>query len=164
MALGRSTTSVEDHLIIWRTGLDGDPGAVPSISSPSLTAIASTAPTLRIKCVSDKCPVFVAVPGGEVLIDRDLTKNEDLTYFDKELDVVLTDASTVDVYENGKKRAKGKEGRFNLSRLPVQPPSADSSVVKGRSARGWKICWRSPQVLKPARLPGDKQSACDCPS
>ncbi|WP_405393372.1 protein kinase domain-containing protein [Microbispora hainanensis] len=112
VALGRSTTSVEDHLIIWRTGLDGDPGAVPSISSPSLTAIASTAPTLRIKCVSDKCPVFVAVPGGEVLIDRDLTKNEDLTYFDKELDVVLTDASTVDVYENGKKRAKGKEGEI----------------------------------------------------
>ncbi|GIH73246.1 hypothetical protein [Sphaerimonospora thailandensis] len=67
-------------------------------------------PTVRIVCEADRCPVFVRVPGGDVLIDRDLTQDEQASYFEPELDVVLGDGSAVQVFENGKPRAAGKPG------------------------------------------------------
>jgi hypothetical protein len=68
-------------------------------------------PTVRIECVADTCPlVTVRVPGGDVLQYRDMTRGEEVSYFQRELDVVLTDAATVQVTENGKPRARGKAG------------------------------------------------------
>ena len=68
-------------------------------------------PTVRIECVADTCPlVTVRIPGGDVLQYRDMSRGEEVSYFEKELDVVLTDAATVLVTENGKARARGKAG------------------------------------------------------
>ncbi|MEV1246548.1 hypothetical protein ACIBO2_21150 [Nonomuraea sp. NPDC050022] len=68
-------------------------------------------PTVRIECVADTCPlVTVRVPGGDVLQYRDMSRGEEVSYFEPELDVVLSDAATVVVTENGKPRAQGKAG------------------------------------------------------
>ncbi|MFD1541674.1 hypothetical protein [Nonomuraea guangzhouensis] len=68
-------------------------------------------PTVRIECMADTCPlVTVRVPGGDVLQYRDMSRGEEVSYFEPELDVVLTDAATVLVTENGKARAPGKAG------------------------------------------------------
>lgn len=68
-------------------------------------------PTLRIECVADTCPlVTVRVPGGDVLQHRDMSKGEEVSYFEAELDVVLTDAGTVRVFENGERRPQGDAG------------------------------------------------------
>jgi hypothetical protein len=68
-------------------------------------------PTVRIECVADTCPlVTVRVPGGDVLQYRDMSRGEEVSYFEPELDVVLSDAATVIVTENGKPRAQGKAG------------------------------------------------------
>src|SRR4051812_22843163 len=53
----------------------------PSPSAPAATSI----PTLQIVCAADNCPVFVRVPGGDVLTDRDLTREEQVSYFEPEL-------------------------------------------------------------------------------
>jgi hypothetical protein len=69
-------------------------------------------PTVRIQCVADTCPmVTVRVPGGDVLQYRDMSRGEEVSYFQPELDVVLTDAASVRVTENGKPRPPGKAGR-----------------------------------------------------
>ncbi|MDR8407702.1 hypothetical protein MTP10_02985 [Nonomuraea sp. 3-1Str] len=68
-------------------------------------------PTVRIECVADTCPlVTVRVPGGDVLQYRDMSRGEEVSYFQPELDVVLSDAATVRVTENGRPRAQGKAG------------------------------------------------------
>lgn len=76
-------------------------------------------PTVRIVCQADICPVFVRVPGGDILIDRDLTQGEQASYFEPELDVVLADGSVVQVFENGELRAPGAPGEresFSVTR------------------------------------------------
>ncbi len=81
------------------------------------------APTVRIECVADTCPlVTVRVPGGDVLQYRDMSRGEEVSYFQPELDVVLTDAATVRVTENGKPRAQGKAG------------AREAFTVRGRGA------------------------------
>ncbi|MEU0563827.1 hypothetical protein ABZ297_00305 [Nonomuraea sp. NPDC005983] len=72
---------------------------------------AAQVPTVRIECVADTCPlVTVRVPGGDVLQYRDMGRGEEVSYFEPELDVVLADAGTVRVTENGTLRAQGKPG------------------------------------------------------
>ncbi len=92
----------------------GDPGDTPS---PAGTRTA----TVRIVCSADRCPVFVRIPGGDVLMDRDMTRGEQASYFEPELDVVLGDASTVTVLENGTQRPPGEAGErqtFKVTRSP----------------------------------------------
>ncbi|MEV0594436.1 hypothetical protein [Nonomuraea cavernae] len=69
-------------------------------------------PTVHIVCAADTCPlVTVRVPGGDVLQYRDMTRGEEVSYFEPELDVVLTDASSVRVTANGEPRAPGEPGK-----------------------------------------------------
>ncbi|TDB99948.1 hypothetical protein E1267_36045 [Nonomuraea longispora] len=69
-------------------------------------------PTLRLLCEAETCPtVTVRVPGGDVLYHHEMTKGEELNYFEPELDVVLSDAGTVRVTENGKPREQGDAGK-----------------------------------------------------
>jgi len=76
-----------------------------------LTLGADPVPTLRIECVADTCPlVTVRVPGGDVLQHRDMSRGEEVSYFEPELDVVLSDAGTVRVTENGERRPQGEPG------------------------------------------------------
>ncbi|MEU1720070.1 hypothetical protein [Nonomuraea sp. NPDC005692] len=68
-------------------------------------------PTVRIECVAEVCPtVTVRVPGGDVLQHREMSRGEEVSYFEPELDVVLGDAGTVRVTENGSPRAPGGQG------------------------------------------------------
>ncbi|MBB6346513.1 hypothetical protein AB0C18_11130 [Nonomuraea muscovyensis] len=72
---------------------------------------AAQVPTVRIECVADTCPlVTVRVPGGDVLQYRDMSRGEEVSYFEPELDVVLTDAATVRVTANGTPRPQGDPG------------------------------------------------------
>lgn len=79
-------------------------------AEPSAESSTPRVPTVRVVCRADLCPVFVRVPGGDVLIDRDLARGEEASYFQPELDVVLDDASTVQVFENGTVRSPGPAG------------------------------------------------------
>ncbi|WP_152990500.1 hypothetical protein [Sphaerimonospora mesophila] len=102
------------------------PSPTASASTPATASPAETGrppgervPTVRIVCQADRCPVFVRVPGGDVLIDRDLTRGEQTSYFEPELDVVLADGSVVQVFENGELRAAGAPGEresFSVTR------------------------------------------------
>ena len=97
------------------------PSAEPS-AGPATPGVPSV-PTVRVVCQADRCPVFVRVPGGDVLIDRDLTRGEQAAYFQPELDVVLDDAGTVEVFENGTARSPGSPGErqaFSVKRAPGQ--------------------------------------------
>ncbi|MGP3961363.1 hypothetical protein ACTWPT_35735 [Nonomuraea sp. 3N208] len=68
-------------------------------------------PTVHIECLAQTCPtVTVRVPGGDVLQHREMSKGEEVSYFESELDVVLSDAGTVRVTENGKQRDQGEQG------------------------------------------------------
>ncbi|MBN6055922.1 hypothetical protein JYK22_28590, partial [Nonomuraea sp. RK-328] len=90
--------------------LDTPERAEPQRATAEPTASAQV-PTVRLECVADTCPlVTVRVPGGDVLQYRDMTRGEEVRYFEPELDVVLTDAATVRVGENGKPRPQGKAG------------------------------------------------------
>ncbi|MEV5411962.1 hypothetical protein AB0K60_24375 [Thermopolyspora sp. NPDC052614] len=82
-------------------------------------------PTVYLECLAEICPVFLRIPGGDVLIDRDLTRGEKATYFEPRIDVVLGDAATVRVFVNGEERKRGEEGErqtFTASR-PTPTPS-----------------------------------------
>ncbi|MEU8274823.1 hypothetical protein ACFYOK_28960 [Microbispora bryophytorum] len=112
------------------SGLASTPSGQPSTGpSTGPSAGSSTgpstprAPTVRVVCRAERCPVFVRVPGGDVLIDRDLTRGEEASYFQPELDVVLDDASTVQVFENGTVRSPGPAGErqaFSVKRSADQ--------------------------------------------
>ncbi|MEU6424545.1 hypothetical protein ABZ860_01510 [Microbispora sp. NPDC046973] len=90
-------------------GATSTPSARPS-AEPSAEPSTPRVPTVRVVCRADRCPVFVRVPGGDVLIDRDLARGEQASYFQPELDVVLDDASTVQIFENGTARSPGPAG------------------------------------------------------
>ncbi|GII53780.1 hypothetical protein Pth03_21690 [Planotetraspora thailandica] len=95
-----------------------DSSSAPVPDTPSAPASPSSepatppekVPTVQLVCQADLCPVFVRVPGGDVLIDRDMTRGEQASYSNPELDVVLDDAGTVRVYENGTPREQGAQG------------------------------------------------------
>lgn len=98
------------------------PSSVAS-AQPSAEPSTPRVPTVRVVCQADRCPVFVRVPGGDVLIDRDLSRGEQASYFEPELDVVLDDASTVEVFTNGTARSPGPPGdrqAFSVTRSPDQ--------------------------------------------
>ncbi|TQS27233.1 hypothetical protein [Microbispora sp. KK1-11] len=104
------------------SGAVSTPSARPS-PEPSAEPSTPRVPTVRVVCRADRCPVFVRVPGGDVLIDRDLARGEQASYFQPELDVVLDDASTVQLFENGTARSPGPAGErqaFSVKRSPNQ--------------------------------------------
>ncbi|MFI7130269.1 hypothetical protein ACIBQ1_31580 [Nonomuraea sp. NPDC050153] len=105
-------------LIVGGRALLGSSGATPAERERAVAvtpgpAAETTArvPTVRIECLAETCPtVTVRVPGGDVLQYREMSRGEEVSYFDPELDVVLSDAGSVRVTENGKPREQGKDG------------------------------------------------------
>ncbi|UBU13719.1 hypothetical protein [Nonomuraea gerenzanensis] len=90
---------------------DREPAAAPASGTATGPAATAQVPTVRIECVAETCPlVTVRVPGGDVLQHREMSRGEEVRYFEPELDVVLSDAGTVRVTENGTARAQGKAG------------------------------------------------------
>ncbi|MBE1589256.1 hypothetical protein ACFPOI_35655 [Nonomuraea angiospora] len=105
-------------LVIGGRALFGSFGATPpereraSAVTPGPAAeTTARVPTVHIECVADTCPIVtVRVPGGDVLQYREMSRGEEVSYYEPELDVVLSDAGTVRVTENGKPREQGKAG------------------------------------------------------
>jgi hypothetical protein len=124
--------------------LDSDPESValpaPTTSSPTEvtpmavvpTSSASTAapttsasapgrvPTVLVQCARDRCPmVFLKAVGGDVLLNREMVRDEQVQSFDAKIDVVLADSTAVRVKVNGAVRPPGKPGErqeFTVSR------------------------------------------------
>lgn len=95
----------------WLSSGGGEQVPVREPLSGSPTASSLPVPTVRIECVADTCPlVTVRVPGGDVLQHREMSRGEEVSYFESELDVVLSDAGTVRVTENGERRPQGEPG------------------------------------------------------
>jgi hypothetical protein len=110
--------------------LDSDPGASEAATAPTSTAAVPTTapapsasgrvPTVLIQCVRERCPtVFLKTVGGEVLLNREMTKDEQVQSFDAKIDVVLADPTALNVQVNGAVRSPGKAGErqeFTASR------------------------------------------------
>jgi hypothetical protein len=66
---------------------------------------------LVIHCRVEQCRVFVSTsPDGNVLFNGTLRQDEVRQYDEPRMDVVVTDASTVDIYLNGRLQKKGPPG------------------------------------------------------
>lgn len=79
----------------------------PSAASPS----AERVPTILVRCPRQRCPtVFLRVTGGNVLLNREMVKDEQVRFFDPKIDVVLADSAAVRVEVNGEARAPGEPG------------------------------------------------------
>ncbi|GGL03487.1 hypothetical protein Sme01_65310 [Sphaerisporangium melleum] len=85
------------------------PPASPSPAGP-ISSPGSEVPTVLVECQADLCPLFVRITGGDIVEDRDLRRGQQAAYFQRALDVVLGDASTVYVEVNGVARPPGKPG------------------------------------------------------
>lgn len=101
-----------------------DPAGDPESSA---SRQAGNVPTIEIECLAQVCPVFLRVPGGDVLVDRDLERGEKATYYEPRIDVVLNDAGAVRVLVNGEERERGEEGErqtFTAERAGSSPSPA----------------------------------------
>ncbi|GLW09938.1 hypothetical protein Misp01_50670 [Microtetraspora sp. NBRC 13810] len=82
------------------------PDAAPSDDPPP-----APDPTVFIECVQDRCgEVFVRIPGGDVLLDRELAGGEQVGFDDEKLDVVLADPDGLRVTVNGEPRTPAEPG------------------------------------------------------
>ncbi|MFB9895994.1 hypothetical protein [Planobispora takensis] len=94
--------------------LDAD--SAPASSTPTPMAASSSvpsgrAPTVLVECLQERCPtVFLKVAGGDVLLNREMARGEQIQSFDEKVDVVLTDSSSVRVQVNGRARIPGEAG------------------------------------------------------
>lgn len=61
---------------------------------------------LHIRVVGESSDVFVRVPGGDVLLDQELTQGSSVTYPDNDegLEVTIGDPTAVEVHVNGAPR------------------------------------------------------------
>jgi ferric-dicitrate binding protein FerR (iron transport regulator) len=75
------------------------------------SAVPVSALTLTVTVTGPKCQVFVQVPGGDILVNRSLVRGESVRFDERQLSVVLGDASAAQVYVNGRLRPAGKPGQ-----------------------------------------------------
>jgi hypothetical protein len=67
--------------------------------------------TLTLTVTGPKCQVFVRVPGGDILVNRSLTRGESLRFDEPRLSVVVDDGSAARIAVNGELRPPGKPGQ-----------------------------------------------------
>ena len=96
-----------------------DPGREPGRGRRGPEAVrrgGDAVPTVVIECLEENCPVFLRVPGGDVLVDRELRAGETATYYEPRIDVVLYDAGSVRVAGQrqgaGTRRERGERRTF----------------------------------------------------
>lgn len=108
---------------IW--SLSGDR---PVALRPSAAASAAPASpvTLALTVTGAKCQVFVRVPDGDILVNRNLLRGESVRLDERRLSVVLSDGSAARVWVNGTLRPAGKAGRLTFIAL-----KATSAVSRG---------------------------------
>ena len=87
------------------------PGTGTSVSANASEAAAEGVDAdemgvLYIRVVGDSSKVFVRVPGGDVLLDQELTQGSSVNYPDNAngLEVTIGDPTAVEVYVNGSQR------------------------------------------------------------
>ncbi|GAA3122674.1 hypothetical protein [Nonomuraea salmonea] len=135
--------------------------ATPDATSDATPASTARVPTVRIECLAENCPlVTVRVPGGDVLHYRDMSRGEEVSYFEPELDVVLTDAGTVRVTANGKPREQGAEGEREA--FTVTSPRLTGRAARGGADRLGRELSRNPAQaaqIKPGPRPAGAQGA-----
>jgi hypothetical protein len=78
-----------------------DPAQRPASAAPATVAVTVTGP---------RCPIFVRVPGGDILVNRVLLRGRSVSFYDQRLSVVLGDASAALVHVNGRLRPPGPAG------------------------------------------------------
>ncbi len=78
-----------------------DPAQRPASAAPATVAVTVTGP---------RCPIFVRVPGGDILVNSVLVRGRSVSFYDQRLSVVLGDASAARVYVNGRLRPPGSAG------------------------------------------------------
>ncbi len=115
-------------IVVGVLSLAGAEPATPPTSSPSATtstaatpsASSERVPTVLIQCVRERCPtVFLRIAGGDVLLNRELVRDEQVQSFEAKVDVVLADSAAVRVRVNGVVRPPGGPGEreeFTVSR------------------------------------------------
>ncbi|MEV6861798.1 hypothetical protein AB0M44_12445 [Streptosporangium subroseum] len=95
-------------------------GPTASAAAPTASAASGRVPTVLVQCERDRCPmVFLKVVGGDVLLNREMVKDEQVQFFDAKIDVVLADSTAVRVQVNGAVRPPGESGErqeFTVSR------------------------------------------------
>lgn len=102
----------------------GRPARTAAGATPSGARGTEPVPTITIECLAQVCPVFLRVPGGDVLVDRDLARGEHAAYYEPRIDVVLNDAAAVRVLVNGEERERGGKGErqtFTVARTSPRP-------------------------------------------
>lgn len=87
------------------------PDAAPRSPSRASPGDRSTTVTLALTVTGPACQVFVRVPGGDILVDRDLPRGQSVRLDERLLSVVLGDASAARVYVNGTLRPPGRPGQ-----------------------------------------------------
>lgn len=96
-------------------GVLGAGSGRPEVSSPlaaSPLVSSDPVPTIRVRCLKQRCPtVFLGVAGGDVLLNREMTADEQVQFFEDKINVVLADSASVTVEVNGVARSPGESGR-----------------------------------------------------
>jgi hypothetical protein len=84
---------------------------IPERSEPVPYRRAPETPTLIVTVTGQNCPLFVRIPGGDILLNRVLVHGQSVRFDDELLSVVLGDASAAEVHVNGRLRPPGRPGR-----------------------------------------------------
>ncbi|MFD6948968.1 hypothetical protein A6A08_03000 [Nocardiopsis sp. TSRI0078] len=86
--------------------------------SANASGTASEAPdtenmgVLYIRVIGESSEVFVRIPGGDVLMDQEMSQGQSVNYnrADEGLEVTIGDPSAVEVFVNGERRDISDEG------------------------------------------------------
>ena len=102
------------------------PGTDTSVSANASEAAAEGVDAdemgvLHIQVVGESTDVFVRVPGGDVLLDQELSQGSSVSYPDNTngLEVTVADPAAVEVYVNGEQRdISGHESNYSFTLQP----------------------------------------------
>ena len=97
------------HRIWDRAG--SSPARRSPVAAPKTSPAPATAVTLTLTVTGPSCQVFVRVPGGDILVDRNLRRGQSIRLDEQRLSVVLSDPTATRVYVNGHLRPPGEPGR-----------------------------------------------------
>lgn len=79
-------------------------------TTPTPTPTPTRTPTVAFTVTGARCQVFIGVPGGDIVVNRAFVRGESARFDEPRLNVLLSDASAVQVYVNGHARPPGPPG------------------------------------------------------
>lgn len=93
---------------IWDHAREGSPAPH---ARPTAARSTAGAVTLALTVTGPRCQVFVRVPDGDILVNRELRRGQSLRFDEPRLNVVLGDGSAARVYVDGRLRPPDPPGR-----------------------------------------------------